>query len=111
MHTQKLSTAVHTLAQQTYPFTDADLDQEWAWEPHAKGVRFALIGTYHELRDLSVVLAARRSQQGQPSHAYGIVKLIESLATDFHGWTQLKINLCSSCHQFILYALGDWEKL
>ncbi len=66
MQAQNLSTAVHTLAQNTHPFSDADLDQAWAWGPHAEGVRFALIGTYHELRDLAVVLAAKRSQQGQP---------------------------------------------
>ncbi|MCB9419869.1 MAG: ankyrin repeat domain-containing protein [Ardenticatenaceae bacterium] len=66
MNSPKLFQAVTQLAQQTYTFTEADLEQPWQWRKHDEGVRFALIGTYHELRNLAVTLAARRAQQGSP---------------------------------------------
>ena len=56
-----LLSSVNKLAQVMQDFSDADLDQPWAWGPHAEGVRFALLGTYQELRQLAVQLAEERS--------------------------------------------------
>lgn len=67
MHdTHDLATAVRYLAIQTHNFSDVDLEQPYAWRAHQEGVRFALIGTYHELRELAVWLAAERQRQGLP---------------------------------------------
>jgi hypothetical protein len=46
--------------------SDADLDHDWAWRYHSEGVRFALLGTYHELRDLAVEITAGRAGAGRP---------------------------------------------
>jgi hypothetical protein len=46
--------------------SDVDLDRDWAWRYHAEGVRFALLGTYHELRDLAVEIMAGRATSGPP---------------------------------------------
>ncbi len=62
----KLFDAVSLFAQQTVDFSEADLDQVWAWRAHDEGVRFAFIGTYHELRDLAVQLAHQRANSGTP---------------------------------------------
>lgn len=61
-----LEQAVLRLADATQGLSDADVDQPWAWGPHAEGVRFALLGTYHELRDLAVRLADERRRAGLP---------------------------------------------
>jgi uncharacterized protein len=61
-----LFTAVDYLAARTYALADTDLDQPYAWRAHAEGARFALLGTYHELRELAVALAARRAAEGPP---------------------------------------------
>jgi hypothetical protein len=60
----ELSQAIDRLARTMEALSDKDLDQEWAWRYHAEGVRFALLGTYHELRDLAVTLAAGRAAAG-----------------------------------------------
>ena len=57
---------VARLAELTQGFSDADLEQPWAWRAHDEGVRFALIGSYHELRELAVALAHQRTQDGPP---------------------------------------------
>jgi hypothetical protein len=59
-----LSDGVARLAALSHGFTDADLGQPWRWREHNEGVRFALIGTYHELQDLAVRLAHTRAQEG-----------------------------------------------
>ena len=59
-----LRDAVALLAAKTHSLSDADVSQEYAWGPHAEGVRFALIGSYHELRDLAVRLAGARARYG-----------------------------------------------
>ncbi len=66
MNERILFQAVEQLAQASHTFTEADLGQPWQWRKHDEGVRFALIGTYHELRDLAVTLADRRTQQDLP---------------------------------------------
>lgn len=55
-----LSNAILHLAQITQDMSNADMGQPWAWGPHEEGIRFALIGTCHELRDLAVRLQAQR---------------------------------------------------
>jgi len=62
----ELSQAIDGLAQTMEALSDKDLDREWVWRYHAEGVRFALLGTYHELRDLAVALAAGRATAGTP---------------------------------------------
>lgn len=56
--------SVARLADVSHRFSEADLQQPWRWGAHDEGVRFALLGTYHELRDLAATLAHRRAQQG-----------------------------------------------
>ncbi|MCI0728106.1 MAG: DinB family protein, partial [Chloroflexi bacterium] len=46
--------------------SDEELDRPWAWREHDEGVRFAHLGTYHELRDLAARLAAGRTATGRP---------------------------------------------
>ena len=61
-----LDAAVSRLAEVTHDLSDADLEQPYRWRAHREGVRFALLGTYHELRDLTVTLAGERADQGPP---------------------------------------------
>lgn len=61
-----LSEAVFQLAETMQALSDEELDQEWVWRHHGEGVRFALLGTYHELRGLAVTLAAGRVEKGNP---------------------------------------------
>ena len=43
---------------------DADMGREWKWGVYdEEGLRFALLMTHHELRDLAVRLAARRDKE------------------------------------------------
>lgn len=66
MPTPTLFSAVQQLAARTHTFSDSDLDQPYQWRAHGEGVRFALIGTYHELRELALQLAQERAGTGQP---------------------------------------------
>lgn len=54
MHEKLLYQAVSMLAKASHSLTERDLSQPWQWHAHREGVRFALIGTYHELRTLAV---------------------------------------------------------
>lgn len=65
MSSPTLLEAVAMLAAQTHHLTDADVDQAYAWGPHAEGVRYALLGSVHELRDTAVRLAALRARSGR----------------------------------------------
>jgi hypothetical protein len=64
--TDTLFKAVSLFAKQTHHFSEADLDQAWAWRFHEEGIRFAFIGTYHELRDFAVRLAQKRAESDSP---------------------------------------------
>lgn len=66
MSESTLYQAVKQLAGATHALQDVSLDLEWTWRDHDEGLRFALLGTYHELRDLSVTLAAGRLAKGIP---------------------------------------------
>lgn len=61
-----LAAAVSYLADRTHHLNDVDLEQPYSWRAHQEGVRFAMLGTYHELRELAVSLAAERQRQGRP---------------------------------------------
>jgi hypothetical protein len=51
--------AVEALIRKTVDLTDADMGREWKWGAYdEEGLRFALLMTHHELRDLAVRLAA-----------------------------------------------------
>jgi hypothetical protein len=50
----------------TVALTDADMGREWKWGVYdEEGLRFALLMTHHELRDLAVQLAAKRPGRTQ----------------------------------------------
>jgi len=50
----------------TAPLSDAQLGEPWTWGKYdEEGLRFALLMTHHELRDLAVRLAAKRSARTQ----------------------------------------------
>src|SRR5512138_1391102 len=66
MPTPALTAAVAAFAQATAGIADADLERDYAWRYHDEGLRFALIGTYHELRDLAATTAAERAAYGHP---------------------------------------------
>jgi hypothetical protein len=61
-----LAEAVFRFAQLTHTFSDADLEQPWMWRAHEEGVRFAFIGTLHELKTLALDLADRRAKSDRP---------------------------------------------
>lgn len=66
MHLDPLFTAITQLAETSQAFSDVDLAQPFHWHKHGEGVRLALIGTHHELRDLAATLANLRQKQGIP---------------------------------------------
>jgi hypothetical protein len=61
-----LDEAVHYLATTASGLSDTDLGQPYRWHAHREGVRFALLGSLHELRTLAVRLAAERRHAGPP---------------------------------------------
>ena len=64
--------AVEQLVRKTVGLSDADMGASWAWRMYdEEGLRFALLMTHHELRDLAVRLAARRERV--PSQAARIL--------------------------------------
>jgi hypothetical protein len=85
--------AVSQLAAATHLFTDADLGQPYAWRKHEEGVRFALLGTTQELRDLAVQLMQERAQKGLPVTAVQRV-----LAQNHAGFRDL---------QAVLFGISD----
>src|SRR5581483_2658090 len=67
MTSTDLAQAVFAFAQATHGLADPDLERDYAWRYHdEEGLRFALIGTYHELRDLAATTAAERAAYGRP---------------------------------------------
>jgi uncharacterized damage-inducible protein DinB len=64
--------AVETLVRATISLSDADMGREWKWGVYdEEGLRFALLMTHHELRDLAARLAARRD--AEPTQAKRIL--------------------------------------
>jgi uncharacterized damage-inducible protein DinB len=64
--TKTVTQAVEELVRATVHLTDLDMGREWKWGDYdEEGLRFALLMTHHELRDLAVRLAARQRQPTQ----------------------------------------------
>ena len=59
-----LFSAVHKLAAVTGGLADYEMDQPFYWRAHGEGVRMALLGSYHDLRELAVELAGQRAAGG-----------------------------------------------
>jgi DinB superfamily len=60
--------AVEELVRKTIGLTDDGMGREWKWGAYdEEGLRFALLMTHHELRDLAVRLAAKRPARTQAS--------------------------------------------
>lgn len=61
---KQLFLAINQLASASHAFSDVDMGQPYHWHKHGEGTRLALIGTYHELRDLTAELISQRNQEG-----------------------------------------------
>ena len=60
--------AVEALVRKTVALSDDDLGREWKWGSYdEEGLRFALLMSHHELRDLAARLAAKRAPLTQAS--------------------------------------------
>lgn len=58
--------AVEALVRRTVGLSDDDMGRTWVWGKYdEEGLRFALLMTHHELRDLAVRLAAKRTGRTQ----------------------------------------------
>ncbi len=58
--TTSVTQAVEELVRATVDLSDQDMGREWKWHEYdEEGLRFALLMTHHELRDLAVRLDAR----------------------------------------------------
>lgn len=101
----QLFSAVHQLAIASHAFSDVDMAQPFHWRKHGEGVRLALIGTYHELRDLAATLASQRNQEGPPR------TLAQHVLGQYHlGYRELQVTLLGiSDEQFEQEpAAGEW---
>lgn len=71
--------AVEDLVRAAVRLPDAAMDQPWAWGVYdEEGLRFALLMTHHELRDLAVRLAVARER------AHGPLGGSERIRTQYH---------------------------
>ncbi|HUQ41667.1 MAG TPA: DinB family protein [Candidatus Limnocylindrales bacterium] len=78
-----ITQAVEALIRKTVDLTDEDLGREWKWGAYdEEGLRFALLMTHHELRDLAVRLAAER---GVRTHTAGILAQYHQAYRDLTG--------------------------
>lgn len=79
-----VTAAVEALVRATVDLSDADLGRAWAWRMYdEEGLRFALLMTHHELRDLAVRLAAGRDRA--PSQAARILAQYHEAYRDLTG--------------------------
>jgi hypothetical protein len=63
---KSVTQAVEELVRATVQLSDADMGRAWKWRDYEdEGLRFALLMTHHELRDLGVRLAARQDPSSQ----------------------------------------------
>lgn len=101
-----LYTAVSQLAVQTKTFSDNDLDQPYQWRKHNEGVRLALLGTYHELRDLAVLLLQKRVEEGLPKTA-----VQRTLAQNHLGFRDLQAIFLAASDDIYDQkpAVGEWS--
>ena len=85
MRDQALVHAVAGFAQAMQDVSEQDLEREWTWRYHEEGVRFALLGTYHELRDLAVTTAAQRAASNPPTIAQRVLAQYHGAYRDLQG--------------------------
>ncbi len=72
MFNNDLASAVENLAALLLPLSEKDLEREWIWKDHdEEGIRFAVFVTIQELRQLAVILAAKRKPATQAQHILG----------------------------------------
>jgi uncharacterized damage-inducible protein DinB len=82
--TKTVTQAVEELVRATVGMSDADMGREWKWREYdEEGLRFALLMTHHELRDLAVQLAARA--RVQPTQARRILAQYHQTYRDLTG--------------------------
>ncbi len=82
--TKSVTQAVEELVRATVGLSDADMGRPWTWREYdEEGLRFALLMTHHELRDLAVRLAALR--QSEPSEAQRILAQYHQTYRDLTG--------------------------
>src|SRR3712207_1464816 len=89
-----LSAAVAAFAQATMHIPDAGLERDYTWRYHdEEGLRFALIGTYHELRDVAANAAAERAARGPA------ITLAQRVLAEYHAaYRDLQAALLSVSH-------------
>ena len=82
--TKTVTQAVEELVRATVHLTDEDMGRVWKWGDYdEEGLRFALLMTHQELRDLAVRLAARG--QAQPTQAERILAQYHQTYRDLTG--------------------------
>jgi hypothetical protein len=82
--TKTVTQAVEELVRATARLSDEDMGREWKWQTYdEEGLRFSLLMTHHELRDLAVRLAAR--QERAPSQARRILAQYHQSYRDLTG--------------------------
>lgn len=82
--TKSVTQAVEELIGATVHLSDADMGREWKWGVYdEEGLRFALLMTHHELRDLAVRLSSRRA--GEPPEALRILAQYHQAYRDLTG--------------------------
>jgi uncharacterized damage-inducible protein DinB len=82
--TKTVTGAVEELVRATVTMSDADMGRPWTWREYdEEGLRFALLMTHHELRDLAVRLVAHR--QAEPRQAQRILAQYHQTYRDLTG--------------------------
>jgi uncharacterized damage-inducible protein DinB len=82
--TKTVTQAVEELVRATVHLSDEDMGRPWTWREYdEEGLRFALLMTHHELRDLAVRLAALR--QAAPTQAQRILGQYHQTYRDLTG--------------------------
>lgn len=82
--TKTVTQAVEDLVRATVHLSDEDMGRPWTWNEYdEEGLRFALLMTHHELRDLAVRLAARADRQ--PSEGERILAQYHQTYRDLTG--------------------------
>lgn len=82
--TKTVTQAVEELVRATVHLSDEDMGRPWAWREYdEEGLRFALLTTHHDLRDLAVRLAAARTTE--PTQAQRILAQYHQAYRDLTG--------------------------
>lgn len=72
MFNNELAKAVEEFSSLLLPISEQDLEYKWVWKDHdEEGIRFAFFVTIQELRQLAVMLAAKRKPVTQAQHILG----------------------------------------